>query len=120
MASSPDGIRLYEHDQEGLLASIVIANDVANLHRYVEDCGPPSFCEPGERRDDYFFMATVNGSTDTLLITQPLQRRSGPSTRSSRYYEKPAHQWFSLIWHTRRPRSYKSKSWQDGRKVVNG
>ncbi|KAJ5726158.1 uncharacterized protein N7483_007515 [Penicillium malachiteum] len=68
MASSPDGIRLYEDDQEGLLASIVMANDIVNLHCYVQDCGPPLFCEPPEREDDYFFMATVNGSTDTLRV----------------------------------------------------
>lgn len=67
MASSPAGIRLYE-DDGGLLASIVIANDVANLHRYFEDFGPPVFGEPAECEDDYFFMATVNGSTDTLRV----------------------------------------------------
>jgi hypothetical protein len=68
MASSPDGIRLYEDCQGGLFASIVIANDVVNLHRYVEDCGPPLFGDPVEREDDYFFMATVNGSIDTLRV----------------------------------------------------
>ena len=68
MASSPDGIRLYEDDQGGLFATIVIANDVANLYRYIVDCGPPLFSEHAECDYDYFFMAIVNGCTDTLRV----------------------------------------------------
>jgi hypothetical protein len=54
MASSPDRIRVYKDDQGGLSASIVIANDVANLYRYVKDYSPPLFGEPAECEDDIF------------------------------------------------------------------
>lgn len=52
MASSLDGIRLHEDDHGSLFATIVTENDVANLRRYVTDCGLLLFSERTEYKDD--------------------------------------------------------------------
>lgn len=66
MISSPDGIPVYDDGYSSLLTTIITANDVTNLHRYVEAHGPNFFGEHDIPRWDPFPIAAQSGSTDAL------------------------------------------------------